>query len=56
MMFLLYLLIIVDCFVGYFGVNCFDKCILFLYGVYCSYVCECLVCDYVFGCILNIEF
>uniref|UniRef100_A0A8W8LTU3 TNFR-Cys domain-containing protein n=1 Tax=Magallana gigas TaxID=29159 RepID=A0A8W8LTU3_MAGGI len=50
-----YLLIIVDCPVGYFGVNCSDKCTPPSYGVHCSQVCECSPCDHAFGCILNTE-
>lgn len=55
MMSLSYLLIIVHRPVGYFGVNCSDKCTPPTYGLYCSYVCECLACDHAFGCILNTE-
>lgn len=55
MMSLLYLLIIVDCPVGYFGFHCSNKCPPPSYGVHCSQVCECLACDHAFGCILNTE-
>lgn len=55
MMSLSYLLIIVDCPVGYFGVNCSNKCTPPTYGFYCSHVCECLACDHAFGCTLNTE-
>lgn len=55
MMSLSYLLIIVDCPVGYFGFHCSNKCPPPSYGVHCSHVCECLACDHAFGCTLNTE-
>lgn len=45
-----------DCFVGYFGNGCIEKCVLLLFGRVCSDICNCLFCYYVFGCILFLEF
>lgn len=52
-----YVLIFIECLVGYFGLNCLYKCFLFYYGYLCSQECEigCELCYYMFGCIYIIE-
>lgn len=41
-----------ECLLGYFGINCFLRCVYFNYGEGCKNMCDCNVidCNYVYGC------
>lgn len=43
----------VDCFLGYYSINCFESCCFFSFGKDCQGICKCnfLFCDYVLGCL-----
>lgn len=43
----------VECFFGYFEVNCFKLCFYNIYGKGCIEKCNCFNCYYVFGCVIG---
>lgn len=46
---------LLECLVGYYGINCFKVCLVFYYGIRCVIKCECFLCYYVYGCRLIIK-
>lgn len=48
----IYILFILDCPSGFYGVNCSNVCSTPYYGVGCAMKCECVPCDRIYGCLL----
>lgn len=47
------LIIVIECFNGFYGWNCLKMCVILKYGWFCYEICECKndeYCDIVFGC------
>lgn len=49
----MYVFYFIDCFLGYYNINCIDICNFLSFGKDCQGICNCSyeLCDYKFGCI-----